>query len=87
MVAASAAVEVLHNSGDSDRPRWTVGSGYRIGGRLILTAAHNVGGGELKVRVHEDGGRGHKYPATVVLDGCEIPVALGELRDFDHPTR
>lgn len=36
---ADRAVEVLRRRGDG---RWTVGSGYLAGGRLVLTAAHNV---------------------------------------------
>jgi Trypsin-like peptidase domain/Nuclease-related domain len=38
-------VEVLHDRGPAppaDMDRWTGGSGYLIGGRLVLTAAHNV---------------------------------------------
>ena len=38
------AVEVLHDRGSAapNDARWTSGSGYLVGGRLVLTAAHNV---------------------------------------------
>src|SRR5689334_5204143 len=39
---ADRAVEVLRRRRDG---RWTVGSGYLAGGRLVLTAAHNVRSG------------------------------------------
>jgi WD40 repeat protein len=45
-------VEVLHNRGDDEAPDWTVGSGFLIGRGLVLTASHNIGPGELLVRVH-----------------------------------
>jgi hypothetical protein len=38
-------VEVLHDRGAATRlglDRWTSGSGYLVGRRLVLTAAHNV---------------------------------------------
>ena len=44
-IGPSRAVEVLHDRGPA-RPagvdRWTGGSGYLIGGRLVLTAAHTL---------------------------------------------
>lgn len=44
-------VEILHDSGTSEKPAWKVGSGFLIGGNLVLTAAHNVDvTGELLVR-------------------------------------
>jgi hypothetical protein len=47
------AVEVLHRSDDGGRIHWSVGSGFVIGDSLVLTAAHNVGPGELLVRAGE----------------------------------
>ena len=44
-VGTGRAVEVLHDRGPAiseDVDRWTSGSGYLIGGRLVLTAAHTV---------------------------------------------
>ena len=44
-IGTGRAVEVLHDRGPAtpvDVDRWTGGSGYLIGGRLVLTAAHNV---------------------------------------------
>jgi hypothetical protein len=49
---AELVVEVLHNKGTAAEPDWSVGSGYVLGSRLVLTAAHNVGPGELLVRLH-----------------------------------
>jgi len=57
-------VEVLHNRGDNNHPNWSVGSGYFVGSRLVLTALHNVDGpGELLVRVHGT----EERPAVVCL--------------------
>jgi len=44
-IGSVRAVEVLHDRGPAtptDGDRWTAGSGYLIGPRLVLTAAHNV---------------------------------------------
>ena len=50
---SNLVVEVLHNRGDDNCPNWSVGSGFFVGRRLVLTALHNVDGpGELLVRVH-----------------------------------
>jgi hypothetical protein len=57
-------VEVLHYW-DNDDPYqnakdpvgWSVGSGLVIGSGLVLTAAHNVGAGELRVRTRSPHGR------------------------------
>ena len=45
VIGTGRAVEVLHDRGPAtpvDVDRWTGGSGYLIGARLVLTAAHNV---------------------------------------------
>jgi hypothetical protein len=47
-VLGDLAVEVLHGWDEGGRHRWSVGSGFLIGDALVLTAAHNVGDGELK---------------------------------------
>jgi tetratricopeptide (TPR) repeat protein len=44
-------VEVLHYRNDGGSRGWSVGSGFLIRGNLVLTAAHNVGIGELLVRI------------------------------------
>ena len=44
------AVEVLHHWDEGSQRGWSVGSGFLIGDALVLTAAHNVGHGELLVR-------------------------------------
>ena len=44
-IGTGRAVEVLHDRGPATPAggdRWTSGSGYLIGSRLVLTAAHNV---------------------------------------------
>ncbi len=57
-------VEVLHYWDDEQPPGWSVGSGFVVGSGLVLTAAHNVGDGELLVRA-----RGTEWPARVLLRG------------------
>jgi hypothetical protein len=64
-VSATSAVEVLLDRGAGYSPRWIVGSGFLIRGTQVLTAAHNVGEGELFVRVR----RGTEYAATIAQVG------------------
>jgi hypothetical protein len=64
-VSVNGAVEVLLDRGTGYSPRWTVGSGFLIGGTRVLTAAHNVGEGELYVRVR----RGTEYTAAIAQIG------------------
>lgn len=69
-------VEVLHNRGDDTHPKWSVGSGFFIDPKLVLTALHNVDGpGELLVRVHG----AEEYPAVVLLRGEEDIIDLAVL--------
>jgi WD40 repeat protein len=73
---SSLVVEVLHNRGDDNRPHWSVGSGFFIDRRLVLTAFHNVDGpGQLLVRIHGT----EEYPAVVHLQGNEDKVDLAIL--------
>jgi hypothetical protein len=83
MVATVRAVEVLRNAGTDKDPDWSVGSGYLIGGRLVLTAAHNVGAGECLVRMVN----GREHPAVVRRRGEEIRLDLAvlELTGKDAP--
>ena len=67
-------VEVLHHWDDESPPYWSVGSGFRIGGAYVLTAAHNLGRGELLVR-----SRGAEWSATVRLRGREESADLALL--------
>ena len=82
------AVEVLHDRGPAGgENRWTGGSGYLIGSRLVLTVAHNVdyrrdlGGDEqLLVRTID----GIVLAARVVLvgdEGSRADLALLEISD------
>ena len=76
-------VEVLHYWDRNDPHRdikeptgWSVGSGFVIGSGFVLTAAHNVGCGELLVRTRDS-----RWSATVRLRGDEesADVALLEI--------
>ena len=93
-IGPGRAVEVLHDRGPGMAvDRWTGGSGYLIGGRLVLTAAHNVGyrqdlgdDGQLLVRTVD----GSEFTARVVL-ACDEPsqvdlalLEIGDLRFGEH---
>ena len=95
MIGTGRAVEVLHDRGPATPAgvdRWTGGSGYLIGGRLVLTAAHNVdyrqdlGDDEqLLVRTID----GSELAARVVLvcdEPSQVDLALLEISDprFDE---
>ena len=69
-------VEVLYKA--SPRSLVSLGSGYLVGGALVLTAAHNVGPGEVFVRVS-----GVKHTAQVLLQGNKdvADIALLEITD------
>jgi hypothetical protein len=88
-IGTDRAVEVLHDRGPATPAavdRWTGGSGYLIGSRLVLTAAHNVDyrrdhdDEQLLVRTIE----GNLLAARVVLVG-DVPsradLALLEIGD------
>jgi tetratricopeptide (TPR) repeat protein len=89
-IGTSRAVEVLHDRGPAvpeAAGRWTAGSGYLIGGRLVLTAAHAVGcrqelGDDAQLLVRTIGGS--EFAARVVLAGDEssrVDLALLEISD------
>lgn len=77
-------VEVLHDRGDSHRPDWSVGSGFVVGGRRVLTAAHNVGtAGELIVRFR--GVQEHEATVALLPDGAaaldlDLDIAVLDIR-------
>jgi WD40 repeat protein len=82
--APHRAVEVLHDRGVGHAPRWRVGSGYLIGARSVLTAAHCVlvdGAvlGEIFVRVQGGPGNGapREYRARIAAaaeDGADLAL-------------
>ena len=89
------AVEVLHDRGPVtpvDMDQWTGGSGYLIGGRLVLTAAHNVDyrqhlGADEQLLIRTIAGS--LWAARVVLvcdEPSRVDLALLEIRDaqFDE---
>ena len=92
-IGPSRAVEVLHDRGPAtEMYQWTSGSGYLIGGRLVLTTAHNVdyrhdlaSDGQLLVRTVA----GSEFTARAMLV-CDEPsgvdLALLEISDprFDE---
>lgn len=88
-IGTGRAVEILHDRGPAmGENRWTGGSGYLIGSRLVLTVAHNVdyrralGGDEqLLVRTIE----GIVLAARVVLVGDEQSRVDLELLEISDP--
>jgi tetratricopeptide (TPR) repeat protein len=58
-------IQVLSNFGTEAKPDWSVGSGFVVGEDLVLTAAHNIGSGELLVR----------WPGTEEQPGEELSVS------------
>ena len=92
MAGTGRAVEVLHDRGAhpaANRERWTTGSGYLIGGRMVLTAAHNIDyqqrvsdGEQLLVRTMS----GAEFTAGVMLvcdEASQVDLALLEVTDDD----
>ncbi|XVQ15891.1 ATP-binding protein [Spirillospora sp. CA-255316] len=69
------AVEVLYRGGDG---RWTVGSGYLVGGRLVVTAAHNVTAAHdvTAAREARAGGRADGEVLVRRLNGGELPAEI-----------
>ncbi len=86
-------MEVLHDRGPAiDADRWTGGSGYLIGGRLVLTAAHNVDyrhdhGDDEQLLVRTIAGTEFVAQALLVCDEPSgVDLALLEISDrrFDE---
>ena len=81
---AARVVEVIADLGAEVRPRFRYGSGYRLGGRLVLTAAH-VLAGAAAAGITVRGPDKVPYPARV-LDGLAggpdtVDLALLKLCD------
>jgi hypothetical protein len=83
------AVEVLHDRGPASLGyRWTGGTGYLIGGRLVLTAAHAIDyrqsledGQQLLVRTVD----GREFGASLLLvcdQSTQVDLALLEISDL-----
>lgn len=92
-IGPGRAVEVLYDRGPGvDVDRWTGGSGYLIGGRLVLTAAHNVGykqdhGGHEQLLVRTIAGGEFAARAVLVCDEPSgVDLALLKISDprFDE---
>lgn len=86
LASVSRAVEVLHDRGSSENPRWTVGSGYLVGPRRVLTAAHNVNyrlapGTDEQLLIRRVDGR--EYAARVTHVGAQggPDLAIVEVTD------
>ena len=90
-IGTGRAVEVLHDRGSATSAgagRWTAGSGYLIGGRLVLTVAHNVDyrrylGEDEQLLVRTIGG--NVSPARVVLVCGELSGADLALLEIGDP--
>ena len=89
-IGTGRVVEVLHDRGAAalvDADRWVGGSGYLIGGRLVLTAAHNVDyrqdlGDDGQLLVRTIGGSEFAARVMVVGDrGSQVDLALLEVTD------
>jgi hypothetical protein len=84
---ADLVVEVLHNAGSVERPSWSAGSGFLVGGPHVLTAAHNVGQGELLVRFH--GREEEEYRATILkqseVDTPDLAILRVQREGIDSP--
>ena len=89
-IGPGRAVEVLHDRGPTTPvgvDRWTGGSGYLIGGRLVLTVAHNVDyrqdfGDDEQLLVRTITGTEFAARAVLVCDEPSgVDLALLEIRD------
>jgi hypothetical protein len=69
------AVEVILDRGENSRVRWAVGSGFLVGGRQVLTAAHNVERGRLLVRRMD----GAELEASPVPSPWALDMAILEI--------
>lgn len=65
-VGVRRAVEVMGECGSDAWPQWKVGSGFLVGGRLVVTAGHNLDDAHLFF-VRGDGGE--EWTAQVVARG------------------
>jgi hypothetical protein len=74
-------VEILHNQGDNNHPKWYVGSGCFVSKDLVLTALHTiVGSGKLLVRIHGK----EVHSAVVLLQGnMDVDLALLKVSDVE----
>ncbi len=80
-VSVEWAVEVLWHRGAPDHPRWSVGSGFLIGGDRVLTAAHNLGPGTLLVRVDVQ----FEHAAEITTDASAAGLDLAVVHITGQP--
>ncbi len=89
-IGTGRALEVLHDRGPAARAgvdRWTAGSGYLIGSRLVLTVAHNVDYrrdlvDDEQLLVRTIGGRALAARVALVCDELSrVDLALLEICD------
>jgi tetratricopeptide (TPR) repeat protein len=72
-------VEILLHTAHGPGAGWRVGSGFLVDKGLVLTAAHNVGAGDLTVRVKDV-----EYAATVRLTGDQkVDIALIKIDGYE----
>ena len=89
-IGTGRALEVLHDRGPAARAgvdRWTAGSGYLIGSRLVLTVAHNIDyrrdlGDDEQLLVRTIEGRALAARVALVCDELSrVDLALLEISD------
>jgi hypothetical protein len=71
------AVEVILDRGEKAPVRWAVGSGFLVGGRQVITAAHNVEQGRLFVRRMD----GVELAASPIPSPWALDMAFLEIAD------
>jgi trypsin-like peptidase len=74
-IRVDRAVEVILDRGENRRVRWAVGSGFLVGGRQVLTAAHNIEPGRLLIRQMD----GVELEASPVPSPWALDMALLEI--------
>lgn len=79
----SQVLEVICDRGEGARDRWSVGSGYLVAERTVLTAAHVVANAEA-LYVRSRGGVEHDAQVLLITDG-QVDLSLLEVPDAPPP--